>query len=734
MSKQTIDVSQLSGWSGLSEGTQAVTVKTIVNGVEDSASSNVVTVEKTLTKQTKEVSLLMVDGDQTILPDANMTMEKAIVKKPATLIPSNIKQGVSIGGVVGELTTTGKEEVEVSEALDMSNGNQVITSDDNTKTLSQATIIKPDTFIAQNIKNGVNIGGITGTYTPEIQTQEKTVTITENGSFTVVPDNGKFLTSVSGTVNVPTSGGGGGLNVEFGDNSPADTSKMWFQEDETNTIEFGVDESKQIETIFTLSVNSGTEFNYRDTSMNSAAVGSNIYLFGFITNSSNETSNKIAVFNTETKKTNTLSAVLPISLQEMCCAVVGTNIYLFGGYVAIRNVSNSIFKFDTLTNTVSTITTATLANPAYSIGCAAVGTKIYLFGGEGVANSSGVATYYDTIQVFDTETETITILSTKLNKTSYWICAVPFEQSIYLFGHNLDQENTILKFNTTNNSISTLNTTMVDDGRGIRYGSAVFDNYIFLFPVVFGNGVLKFNVTTEEFENVLGDDGRANDLNRATSVVGNIAYSWYSPNSFDCFVYTFDLPQGQVYALQNFKGFVYLNESPKHLFNVVAPPTKVTIDVKNVYIGNSENKARFANAYLFESGKWVNINTDKGALQLPAPLISLVSGTTIQIDTIDDNATTIEVFADGVSIGEVTKETTPLITFGIENSNCSAEEGMTWGEWVASSYNTGGFVIANTNQIQESSLGKYVAVADERVTTDEAIIANKSYMLSSAVE
>ncbi len=37
------------------------------------------------------------------------------------------------------------------------------------------------------------------------------------------------------------------------------------------------------------------------------------------------------------------------------------------------------------------------------------------------------------------------------------------------------------------------------------------------------------------------------------------------------------------------------------------------------------------------------------------PVISLVSGTTIQIDTIDDNATTIEVYADGTKIGEVGK-------------------------------------------------------------------------------
>ena len=38
------------------------------------------------------------------------------------------------------------------------------------------------------------------------------------------------------------------------------------------------------------------------------------------------------------------------------------------------------------------------------------------------------------------------------------------------------------------------------------------------------------------------------------------------------------------------------------------------------------------------------------------PVISLVSGTTIQIDTIDDNAQTIEVYADGTKIGEVTKQ------------------------------------------------------------------------------
>lgn len=82
------------------------------------------------------------------------------------------------------------------------------------------------------------------------------------------------------------------------------------------------------------------------------------------------------------------------------------------------------------------------------------------------------------------------------------------------------------------------------------------------------------------------------------------------------------------------------------------------------------NKTFDLNAYIDEQGTYTisvrangtNFNASPESnsvtytLQLQTtPAISLVSGTTIQIDTIDENATTIEVFADGTSIGSVSK-------------------------------------------------------------------------------
>ena len=52
------------------------------------------------------VELSMPSGDQTVSPSSGKFLSAVTVKKPATMLPENIKKGVSIGGVVGTLETS----------------------------------------------------------------------------------------------------------------------------------------------------------------------------------------------------------------------------------------------------------------------------------------------------------------------------------------------------------------------------------------------------------------------------------------------------------------------------------------------------------------------------------------------------------------------------------------------------------------------------------------------------
>ena len=70
---------------------------------------------------------------------------------------------------------------------------------------------------------------------------------------------------------------------------------------------------------------------------------------------------------------------------------------------------------------------------------------------------------------------------------------------------------------------------------------------------------------------------------------------------------------------------------------------------------NYDNSAITLNGKLLKTGGGL-IGSNIIKPQLSTPSISFVRGTTIQIDSIDDNATTIAVYADGTKIGEVAKE------------------------------------------------------------------------------
>lgn len=119
-------------------------------------------VQPTKPEQAKTVDLNMATGNQIVLPDAGKTLSSATINKPDTMIPANIKSGVDIGGVVGTAPMPKTEQTKTVD-LDMATGNQTISPEEG-KVLSSVVVTKPTTLVAENIKKDVNIGGVEGTY------------------------------------------------------------------------------------------------------------------------------------------------------------------------------------------------------------------------------------------------------------------------------------------------------------------------------------------------------------------------------------------------------------------------------------------------------------------------------------------------------------------------------------------------------------------------------------------
>ena len=71
-----------------------------------------------------------------------------------------------------------------------------------------------------------------------------------------------------------------------------------------------------------------------------------------------------------------------------------------------------------------------------------------------------------------------------------------------------------------------------------------------------------------------------------------------------------------------------------------------------------------------------------------------------------------------------------MITFTINDTEYQAEEGMTWGEWVESNYNTGRYSIL-AGYITDSDLEFYVYTNPITLTlATDIIISGNSYLLN----
>lgn len=92
--------------------------------------------------------------------------QQLTIQPPTTITPSSLAQTAVPQGryTSGAVTVAAVPTETKTVALSMASGNQVINRTSG-KYMTQVTVTKPSTLTPSNIKNGVEIGGITGTYT-----------------------------------------------------------------------------------------------------------------------------------------------------------------------------------------------------------------------------------------------------------------------------------------------------------------------------------------------------------------------------------------------------------------------------------------------------------------------------------------------------------------------------------------------------------------------------------------
>lgn len=140
------------------------------------------------------IALDFSSGAQRVILPPGYLARSALIAKPLTLIPENIRKGATVAGVEGEFV--GDPE-EVTVELNLANGNQEVTPTGVGKLISKAIIEKPETLIPENIKGGVKIAGVTGEFTGD--TEELTVELYMAGGDQVIapPTAGKSLSKVT---------------------------------------------------------------------------------------------------------------------------------------------------------------------------------------------------------------------------------------------------------------------------------------------------------------------------------------------------------------------------------------------------------------------------------------------------------------------------------------------------------------------------------------------------------
>ena len=363
----------------------------------------------------------------------------------------------------------------------------------------------------------------------------------------------------------------------------SDTGDLSFKV--VDKIEGGSEEISVLSEVLPKEIQSACCATYRDK----------IYIFGGTTVGSNYLST-IYKFNCKNKTIETLNVTLPTVLSIFCCTIYEDNIYIFGGFSGLW--LDTIFKFNCTTETIVQLS-VTLPLKIVGSRCVTYRDKTYIFGG--INNSNN---FLDTVYKLNITTGVISTLSVKLPKTIGYACCSIHNDNVYIFGgfDGTNSLNTIFKFNCTAETIVQLSTELPEKNNGIC--SNIYNDNIYIFGGDYKT-IFKFNCTTETIE-TLSESVPKKIKNSCCSIHnGNIyIFGGFDGTNYDNTIYQFTI----FFELINNNVLIY-NANSNYSFDLITD--QVTIPIKKVYIGDSNNTAKLANAYLYDEAKsaWVNVNT-----------------------------------------------------------------------------------------------------------------------------
>lgn len=227
-----------------------ITASDLLQGVvaHDKA-GNIITGTLTVPEQQEKTvdDLLLVYGNQAIVPDAGKTLSKVIINKPDTLIAENVKKDVTIAGVVGTLEPTLQEKT-----VTPSTSTQTITPDTDYDGLSQVTIEAIPTVIQATPSINVDPTGLIIAVATQSEgyvtagTKSATRQLTKQLGKTVTPGTSDIVAVESGRYTT------GAVTVKGDSNLTADNIK-------SGTTIFGVTGSHVDSTPIEISTDAGME-------------------------------------------------------------------------------------------------------------------------------------------------------------------------------------------------------------------------------------------------------------------------------------------------------------------------------------------------------------------------------------------------------------------------------------------------------------------------------------------